>query len=52
MKMKNQAPNPKHQASNKHQIPSTEPQTFGMALFLRFWFLEFIWDLEFGIWNF
>lgn len=38
-----QAPNVKHQASNKSQAPSTKR--------LKYWNFGFVWDLGFGIWD-
>src|SRR5438067_5193498 len=42
-----EAPNPKHQAPGKHQIPSSK-QPFSVCFF--FWCLGFLWSLELGAW--
>ena len=51
-------PNSNIQIPNKSQIPIYKLQIFCLILNnlfvwdLEFWSLEFIWNLEFGIWNF
>lgn len=42
------APNHKHQAPNKSQLPKLEKQSFEFAD----WGFEFIWDLGIVIWDF
>jgi len=45
-----EAPNPKHQITNKSQYSNSKFKT--KVLVIRDWSLEFIWRLGFGIWNF
>jgi hypothetical protein len=57
-----EAPNPKHQMTNKFQIPMpngpNNQDTVNLALLallfrsLGSWALELAWDLEFGVWSF
>jgi len=45
-----EAPNSKHQITNKSQYSNSKFQT--KVLVIRNWSLEFIWGLGFVIWNF
>ena len=57
--MKLQIPNPKSQTSSKLQTPM-EKETLrfssgaskGPNASFEIWNLDFVWDWEFGIWNF
>jgi sugar lactone lactonase YvrE len=51
--IRRQIPNPKSQIPNKFQVFKFQrPPTMVAAWILGLWSLEFIWNLEFGIWNF
>jgi hypothetical protein len=53
--IKKQAPNLKHQIPNKLQWPKTNNPNLSDERLLRsliLWKLDFIWDLEFGAWDF
>jgi len=46
-----EAPNSKHQITNKSQRPKFKFSN-KVVLVIGYWYLEFIGDLSFGIWNF
>jgi hypothetical protein len=53
---KTKIPKLKHQITNKHQIPMTQTKKVlfqgAFVLEIGIWKLEFIWNLEFVIWDF
>jgi hypothetical protein len=45
-----QAPNPRHQTTNKHRISSFQRLKFGFGVWNLFGIFFGTWDLIFGIW--